>query len=142
MIKAIQTLNKKLSHPIAVLLDTQGPEIRTGDRAEDLHLKAGDQISIVARGSGDVEASSIQVNYEDLVNDMDIGDIITVDNGLINFQVLSKEHRTMQCEVIDGGLLKSKRHVNLPGIRVNLPAITQKDRRDIEFAMSLSLIHI
>jgi|TARA_B110001450_G_scaffold210366_1_gene201554 pyruvate kinase len=136
VIKAIQTLNKKLSHPIAVLLDTQGPEIRTGDRAEDLHLKAGDQISIVARGSGDVEASSIQVNYEDLVNDMDIGDIITVDNGLINLQVLSKEHRTMQCEVIDGGLLKSKRHVNLPGIRVNLPAITQKDRRDIEFAMS------
>ena len=136
VIKAIQTLNKKLSHPIAVLLDTQGPEIRTGDRAEDLHLKAGDQISIVARGSGDVEASSIEVNYEDLVNDMDIGDIITVDNGLINLQVLSKEHRTMQCEVIDGGLLKSKRHVNLPGIRVNLPAITQKDRRDIEFAMS------
>ena len=136
VIKAIQTLNKKLSHPIAVLLDTQGPEIRTGDRAEDLHLKAGDQISIVARGSGDVEASSIQVNYEDLVNDMGIGDIITVDNGLINLQVLSKEHRTMQCEVIDGGLLKSKRHVNLPGIRVNLPAITQKDRRDIEFAVS------
>ena len=136
VIKAIQTLNKKLSHPIAILLDTQGPEIRTGDRAEDLHLKAGDQISIVARGSGDVEASSIQVNYEDLVNDMGIGDIITVDNGLINLQVLSKEHRTMQCEVIDGGLLKSKRHVNLPGIRVNLPAITQKDRRDIEFAMS------
>ena len=136
VIKAIQTLNKKLSHPIAILLDTQGPEIRTGDRAEDLHLKAGDQISIVARGSGDVEASSIQVNYEDLVNDMDIGDILTVDNGLINLQVLSKEHRTMQCEVIDGGLLKSKRHVNLPGIRVNLPAITQKDRRDIEFAMS------
>ena len=136
VIKAIQTLNKKLSHPIAILLDTQGPEIRTGDRAEDLHLKAGDQISIVARGSGDVEASSIQVNYEDLVNDMDIGDIITVDNGLINLQVLSKEHRTMQCKVIDGGLLKSKRHVNLPGIRVNMPAITQKDRRDIEFAMS------
>ena len=136
VIKAIQTLNKKLSHPIAILLDTQGPEIRTGDRAEDLHLKAGDQISIVARGSGDVEASSIQVNYEDLVNDMDIGDILTVDNGLINLQVLSKEHRTMQCKVIDGGLLKSKRHVNLPGIRVNLPAITQKDRRDIEFAMS------
>ncbi|MDE0840956.1 MAG: pyruvate kinase [Porticoccaceae bacterium] len=136
VIKAIQTLNKKLNHPIAILLDTQGPEIRTGDRAEDLHLKAGDQISIVARGAGDVEASSIQVNYEDLINDMAIGDIITVDNGLINLQVLSKEQRTMQCRVIDGGLLKSKRHVNLPGIRVNLPAITQKDRRDVEFAIS------
>ncbi len=134
VIKAVRTLNRKLNHPIAILLDTQGPEIRTGYRAEDLHLKAGDHISIVARGSQDVESTSILVNYEDLAEDMNIGDIITVDNGLINLQVLSKEHRTMQCEVIDGGLLKSKRHVNLPGIRVNLPAITDKDRRDIEFA--------
>jgi pyruvate kinase len=58
-----------------------------------------------------------------------------VDNGLINLEVLSKEDRVMQVKVIDGGLLKSKRHVNLPGIRVNLPAITDKDRRDIEFGM-------
>ena len=67
---------------------------------------------------------------------MGIGDIITVDNGLINLKVLSKQQQTMQVEVIDGGLLKSKRHVNLPGIRVNLPAITDKDRRDIEFGVT------
>ena len=139
VIDAIRVLNLKLNHPIAVLLDTQGPEIRTGDMANDLHLNDGDTISIVARGAEDVESSSIHINYEDLITDVGIGDIITVDNGLINLEVLSKEERVMQCKVIDGGLLKSKRHVNLPGIRVNLPAITEKDRRDIEFGMSLDV---
>ena len=135
IIKSIKTLNRKLHHPVALLIDTQGPEIRTGDINNELSLKTGDIISVVARGEADVEASSIQINYEDLINDVNIGDKITVDNGLINLQVLSKEQRTMQCRVIDGGVLKSKRHVNLPGIRVNLPAITEKDRRDILFAM-------
>jgi pyruvate kinase len=103
--------------------------------ANDLHLNEGDTISIVARGAEDVESTSIHINYDDLINDVDVGDIITVDNGLINLEVLSKKDRVMQVKVIDGGLLKSKRHVNLPGIRVNLPAITDKDRRDIEFGM-------
>ena len=135
IIQSIHQLNTKLKHPIAILLDTQGPEIRTGDMVGDLHLNEGDVISIVARGAEDVESSSIHINYEDLINDVDVGDTITVDNGLINLEVLSKQERVLQVKVIDGGLLKSKRHVNLPGIRVNLPAITDKDRRDIKFGM-------
>ena len=135
IIQSIHQLNKRLNHPIAILLDTQGPEIRTGDMVNDLHLEEGDTISIVARGAEDVESSSIHINYDDLINDVDVGDTITVDNGLINLEVLNKEERVMQVKVIDGGLLKSKRHVNLPGIRVNLPAITDKDRRDIAFGM-------
>ena len=135
VIKAVRTLNKKLKHPIALLMDTQGPEIRTGDICNELDLKKGDEISVVARGEDDVEASSIRINYEDLIDDVHVGDKITVDNGLINLEVLSKEDRVMRCRVGDGGVLKSKRHVNLPGIRVNLPAITEKDKRDIEFAI-------
>ncbi|MDC1145141.1 pyruvate kinase [Porticoccaceae bacterium] len=135
IIQSIHQLNTKLKHPIAILLDTQGPEIRTGDMVGDLHLNEGDVISIVARGAEDVESSSIHINYADLINDVDVGDTITVDNGLINLEVLSKQERVLQVKVIDGGLLKSKRHVNLPGIRVNLPAITDKDRRDIKFGM-------
>ena len=135
IIQSIHQLNTKLKHPIAILLDTQGPEIRTGDMVGDLHLTEGDVISIVARGAEDVESSSIHINYADLINDVDVGDTITVDNGLINLEVLSKQERVLQVKVIDGGLLKSKRHVNLPGIRVNLPAITDKDRRDIKFGM-------
>ena len=135
VIKAVRTLNKKRHHPLAVLIDTQGPEIRTGDIHNELDLKQGDEISVVARGEDDVEASSIRINYENLIDDVEIGDKITVDNGLINLEVLSKEDRVMRCRVVDGGVLKSKRHVNLPGIRVNLPAITEKDKRDIEFAI-------
>ena len=135
VIKAVRTLNKKRHHPIAVLIDAQGPEIRTGDIHNELDLKQGDEISVVARGEDDVEASSIRINYENLIDDVEIGDKITVDNGLINLEVLSKQDRVMRCRVVDGGVLKSKRHVNLPGIRVNLPAITEKDKRDIEFAI-------
>ncbi|MEZ5480872.1 MAG: pyruvate kinase [Porticoccaceae bacterium] len=135
VIKSVRTLNKKINHPIAVLMDTQGPEIRTGTLTDELNLQKGDVISVTARGEADVEATSIHINYEDLITDVAIGDKITVDNGLINLEVLSKEDRQMQCKVIDGGVLGSKRHVNLPGIRVNLPAITEKDKRDIQFAI-------
>ena len=135
VIDSLKILNKKLDHPVGILLDTQGPEIRTGDIANDLHLKAGDVVSIVVRGTDNVEESSIQINYEDLIKDTNIGDTITVDNGLINLQVLEKQDRLMKVKVIDGGLLKSKRHVNLPGVRVNLPAITDQDQRDIKFGI-------
>ncbi|MCS5572322.1 MAG: pyruvate kinase [Pseudomonadales bacterium] len=136
VIKSIRTLNRKLNSPVAVLLDTQGPEIRTGDIADELELKNGSKITISVRDNVDVEASSIHINYDELIDTVDVGDRITVDNGIINLEVLKKnETGTMDCEVIDGGILKSKRHVNLPGIRVNLPAITKKDRADILFSL-------
>lgn len=136
VIKSIRTLNRKLKSPVAVLLDTQGPEIRTGDIADELELKNGSRITISVRDNVDVEASSIHINYDDLIDTVDVGDRITVDNGIINLEVLNKnDSGTMDCKVIDGGILKSKRHVNLPGIRVNLPAITKKDRADILFGL-------
>lgn len=134
VIRAIKSLNQKIAQPIPILLDTQGPEIRTGTLETDMELKAGNEITISVRG-GDVEASSIHINYEALIDDVAIGDRITLDNGLINFEVLEKNDRTMRCRIVDGGTLKSRRHVNLPGIRVNLPAITKKDREDILFGM-------
>jgi len=136
VIKYIKTLNKKVPFPIPILLDTQGPEIRTGDMANDLNLQQGAIVSLTARGPEDVEESSIHINYADLIETVNVGDKVTVDNGLINLEVLKKEDRLMQCRVLDGGVLKSKRHVNLPGIRVNLPAITAKDEKDILFGIA------
>ena len=136
VIKAIKTLNRKIPYPIAVLLDTQGPEIRTGDLANELELRNGSIISISVRDAVDVESSSFHIHYDELIETVNVGDRITVDNGIINLQVLEKhDNGIMKCKVIDGGILKSKRHVNLPGIRVNLPAITKKDRADILFGM-------
>ena len=135
VIRHIKTLNRQIPTPIAVLLDTQGPAIRTGSLSEDLDLKQGSVITVNVRGESDVETTSIHVDYDDLIRTVNPGDKITVDNGLINLEVLEKHDREMRCRVLDGGVLKSKRHVNLPGVRVNLPAITQKDRRDILFGL-------
>ena len=136
VIKAIKTLNRKIAHPVAILLDTQGPEIRTGDLKSELELKNGSIVTISVRDNIDVESTSIHINYNDLINTVSVGDRISVDNGIINFDVLEKNtDSTMRCRVIDGGILRSKRHVNLPGIRVNLPAITKKDKADILFGI-------
>ncbi|MCC5871023.1 MAG: pyruvate kinase [Gammaproteobacteria bacterium] len=139
MINWIRTLNRKVRYPVPILLDTQGPEIRTGDRPNDLKLATGDIISVSVRDQEDVEQTSIHVNYIDLVDAMAVGDRITVDNGLINLEVLSKHGGHLTCKVLDGGVLGSKKHVNLPGIRVNLPAITEKDVADIAFGIEHEL---
>jgi pyruvate kinase len=142
MIENVVELNKHAPFPVGILLDTQGPEIRTGVRESDLDLKVGDVISITVRDGVDVEESSIRINYEELIDTVNVGDKITVDNGLINLEVLEKNNNLMRCKVLDGGKLGSKKHVNLPGIRVNLPAITQKDREDILFGLDKELDYI
>ena len=119
MIDHVVELNKHTTYPVGILLDTQGPEIRTGVRENDLNLKAGDVISITVRDGVDVEESSMTINYAELIDTVKVGDKITVDNGLINLQVLEKISPVMKCKVLDGGVLGSKKHVNLPGIKVN-----------------------
>ena len=116
--------------PIGVLLDTQGPEIRTGESDQNLDLKVGEIINLTVRDTKDVETSSIKINYSGLIKSVKKGSKITIDNGLINFIVLDKDQFNLKCRVIDGGKLGSKRHVNLPGVRVDLPSITKKDKKD------------
>ncbi|MEZ5560475.1 MAG: pyruvate kinase [Pseudomonadales bacterium] len=134
IINWIKTLNRKVRYPVPVMLDTQGPEIRTGEVNEPMNLKNGDVVTVSVR-AGDVETRSIRIDYEELVEVLEVGNRLTVDNGLINFEVLEKNGHQLVCRVIDGGTLGSKKHVNLPGIRVNLPAITAKDRFDIQFGL-------
>ena len=138
IIKNINKINqdpKSKYGPIGILLDTQGPEIRTGDTEDTLDLKVGDEVTLTVRDQVDVETSSIKINYKDLIHSVNPGSKITVDNGLINFKVLSKDEETLLCRVLDGGKLGSKRHVNLPGVRINLPSITSKDMDDINFGI-------
>lgn len=131
----IKELNQTLEHPVALMMDTQGPEIRTGYRTTDLDLVAGELVSVGVQADNDGNTSAIQINYAGLIEDVDIGDKIAIDNGLINLLVLEKHSQNIKCEIIDGGVLKSRCHVNLPGKRVNLPSITDKDKNDIAFAI-------
>ena len=100
-----------------------------------MELSPGDVVTLSVRDGDLIEQRSIHVNYTELVDVVEVGRIITVDNGLMNFKVLQKKDHQLTCEVIDGGTLGSRKHVNLPGVRVNLPAITAKDREDITFGM-------
>ena len=138
IIDSIHRLNKKQSElfgPIGILLDTQGPEIRTGINQSDIDLHTGDVVNLTIRDDVDVETSSIKINYKGLIKSVDKGSKISIDNGLLNFQVLAKDKDNLKCKVLDGGTLGSKRHVNLPGVRVDLPSITKKDRKDINFGI-------
>jgi pyruvate kinase len=134
IVRRIQSLNRTLNHPVSILLDTQGPEIRTGEIKQNIDLKVGEIFSFTVLSEENPEEKSVHVNYQDMISDLKVGNRVTVDNGLINLEVLDISEGRLRCRVLDGGTLGSRKHINLPGVRVNLPSITEKDRKDIEFA--------
>ena len=128
--------------PVAVLLDTQGPAIRTGDLPAALELKPGQKFTLTVRGEQSEELHSVDVNYEDFVNDIAVGDVVLVDNGEIHMKVLVKHQNRVECEVLTPGTLGSRRHINLPGVRVSLPALTAKDLADVAVGLELAVDYI
>ena len=133
VIRRIRAVSKKLNREIAIMMDIKGPEIRTGDVDAPIELKVGETFDFTVKpGSreGDEEIRSVNVNYQDIVNDIHIGDIVLVDSGLMRFEVLDKKDNHIRCKVLTPGALSSRRHINLPGVKVNLPSFTEKDRLD------------
>jgi pyruvate kinase len=138
-VASIRQTIEKLGKTVGILMDTQGPAIRTGERATDLNLEPGQVIALTVRGEHSEEFTSVDVNYDDLVNDISVDDVVVVDNGNIKLKVLKKKHNQLECEVLTQGTLGSRRHINLPGVRVNLPALTDKDIADIELGIELGV---
>ncbi|MBF0350012.1 MAG: pyruvate kinase [SAR324 cluster bacterium] len=131
----IKKINQESKFPVATLLDTKGPEIRTGDLKEPMTLTQGMLVAVSVDDSLRTEYPLIYVTYQDMVKSMNIGNTVILDSGLINLKVLEKYEKHLICEVTDGGILKGRRHVNLPGTRVNLPSVTDKDKEDIRFGL-------
>lgn len=134
VIRRIRAVSARVGREVAIMMDIKGPEIRTGDLEVPIELKAGEIFDFTVKPGADrnqsEEIRSVDVNYQDLVNDIAIGDTVLVDNGLIRLEVLTKDHAHIRCRVLIPGELKSKRHINLPGVTVNLPSFTEKDRAD------------
>jgi pyruvate kinase len=128
--------------PVGILLDTQGPAVRTGDLPAALDLKPGERFTLTVRGEKSEELHSVDVNYENFVNDISVGDVVLIDNGEIQLKVLAKSANKIQCEVLTPGKLGSRRHINLPGVKVSLPALTSKDLADIEVALEVKVDYI
>jgi pyruvate kinase len=131
-VRRIRAVSARVGRDVAIMMDIKGPEIRTGDLAAPIELKPGEIFDFTVRPGAESseEVRSVQVNYQDLVNDIAIGDTVLVDNGLIRLEVLEKHSARIRCRVLVSGELKSRRHINLPGVKVNLPAFTDKDRGD------------
>jgi pyruvate kinase len=133
----IRRLAHKMARPVAVLLDTQGPAIRTGDLTREFHLRSGDILEFTVRGAKSRERYSVGVNYAGFVDDVSVGNTILVDNGLIKLLVLAKGKNRVRCRVLTRATLGSRRHINLPGVHVNLPPLTAKDLADISLGVEL-----
>lgn len=131
-LKAIRT---KINRPIAALLDTKGPEIRIREFAKGkITLTEGQKFTLTADEiQGDEERVSI--TYKELYKDVKPGDSILIDDGLIGLEVEEIEGSDIHCVVINGGIVSNKKGINLPGVNVNMPFISQKDREDILFGI-------
>lgn len=132
VIRRIRAVSQRIGRDVAIMMDIKGPEIRTGDVETPMELKAGEIFDFTVKpgGQSEEEVRSVDVNYKDLVNDIKVGDTVLVDNGLLRLEVLTKDDARIRCRVLIPGELKSRRHINLPGVKVNLPSFTEKDRGD------------
>src|ERR1035437_5124573 len=134
IIQRIRSAAKKAGQEVAVMMDIKGPEIRTGDLEIPIELQPGEIFDFTvkpgAHRENAVEIRSVDVNYQNLINDIHVGDTVLVDSGLIRLKVLEKYDAHIRCRVLTPGKLSSRRHINLPGVHVNLPSFTEKDRAD------------
>jgi pyruvate kinase len=138
--RLIRETSARLNKEVALLLDTQGPAIRTGDVAKAYDLQIGDWVSFTVKGQKGTVQISVDCNYPQLVDDIEVGRIVIVDNGNLRMRAIEKRGpNELVCEVLTAGPLGSRRHINLPGVKVNLPALTEKDYQDIEIAFECGM---
>jgi pyruvate kinase len=131
IVPRIRAVATSLDRVVGILMDTQGPAIRTGDLPAKLNLKPGDEFEFTVRGERSEELHSVDVNYDGLIDDISVGDTVLVDNGVIHMKVLAKDGHRIRCRVLTEGTMGSRRHINLPGVKVNLPPLTEKDLADV-----------
>src|ERR1041385_1038167 len=139
VVKDIRSAAAARQRFIGIMLDTQGPAIRTGELRVPLALQPGEKFTLTVRGERSEEERSVDVNYADFINDISVGDVVLIDNGAIEMKVLAKAGNKVECEVLTEGKLGSRRHINLPGVKVSLPALTAKDISDIKLALELGV---
>ncbi|MGE9963791.1 pyruvate kinase [Fusicatenibacter saccharivorans] len=131
----LQEIRERLGRPVAALLDTKGPEIRIRTFKEGkVELVEGQEFTLT---SDDIEGTNekVSVTYEDLYKDLKPGDSVLIDDGLIGLEVVSIEGKEIHCVVKNGGMVSDRKGVNLPGVNVNMPFISPKDKEDILFGI-------
>ncbi|MCE3200074.1 pyruvate kinase [Paenibacillus sonchi] len=134
-IKTIRQASQELGKTVAILLDTKGPEIRTGKlEVEPIELVQDEYLTLTTEEIlGD--QNRISVTYTDLPSDVQVGSTILIDDGLIGLTVVDIQGTEIKTRIVNGGTIKSKKGVNVPGVAISLPGITEKDTNDIIFGI-------
>ncbi len=139
-ISTIRALSKEMNKPVGILLDLQGPKIRTST------LKDGKPVLLKRNGTLRITTKNVQgtadligTTYKKLVKDLSKGDKVLIDDGLIELKVVSKNQDTVTCKIINGGILKEHKGINLPGVKVSAPSLTEKDKKDLLFGLKLNV---
>lgn len=132
----IRRIRKKCDKPVAILLDTKGPEVRiTKFKEGKVQLESGQKFTLVCGENFEGDATSVGVTYDRLCQDVSIGSQILIDDGLVELQVQSIQNNRIQCVVKNDGVISDHKGVNIPGGHVNLPYLSEKDREDILFGI-------
>jgi pyruvate kinase len=139
-IALVRDTARALGRPVAILGDLQGPRIRVGDLAAPMSLEDGSDLVLGPEGL--VRRDEIPVTYENLAEDVHVGDRVLINDGLIELVVLDVDAPRVTTRVLHGGLLSSHKGINLPGVSVSAPSITEKDREDVAFAVDQGIDYL
>lgn len=132
---------RAVSNRIGILLDTKGPEVRTTNTIgkEPIPFKTGEKVKVMGDSTKESTHECIYVSYPNFVNDLSVGKKILIDDGDIELNVLEKHPDYLLCEVDNDAVVASRKSVNVPGVRINLPSLTEKDRKNILWAIDNNL---
>lgn len=130
LVARVRRVSAERGRHVAVMMDVKGPEIRTGPVDAPVELAVGEELEFYF-GEPTPGVRGVSVNYAGFAGDVSVGATVLVDSGLMRFQVISKTERTVLCRAMTPGKLGSRRHINLPGVEVNLPSLTEKDEHDV-----------
>ena len=133
--RTIHNVCTESSLPIPILIDLQGPKIRIGELEQNsIEIFTGNTIEITTEEIKGT-AKKISTSYKNLPQDARIGDVVLIDDGLIKLEIIDKTGKSVKCKIIVGGTLKPKKGMNLPGMKLSTPALTEKDKENLEFAL-------
>lgn len=141
MKRVIDNVREVSSH-IAVLIDTKGPEVRTTKCAEPIAFKRGEQVKVCGCPEQDSTHDCIAVSYPNFVRDVSVGAHVLIDDGDLGLVVEGKTETALLCRVENDAVLGARKSVNVPGVRVNLPALTERDKQNIAFAIDYDVAFI
>ena len=130
---------RTVSNRIGILMDTKGPEIRTTACEEPIDYKIGERVFMVGDPEKITTRGCISVSYPNFVQDLEVGKDILIDDGELSLRVIEKEEDHLVCEVMNEATLASRKSVNIPGVRINLPSLTEKDKNNIQYAIEKNI---